>query len=199
MTLKLIVTVLLYAVLAGQNTFPEPTNFYELGRKNERLGKAGLTEQQKQAIADLVLGKAARECMPAGTTLRQAVDEIRIGRVELTAGEQDFAVQSSDHCNCSPTGNCTFWILRSKENGFSTLLETNMVQSFSIQNTVSYGYKDVITSDHGSATEFGMKLYQFNGTKYVRIRCADERYPVQEDGTISDKSITRSVPCSGRS
>jgi hypothetical protein len=104
-------------------------------------------------------------------------------------------VQASDNCNCGGTGNCSFWILREKPGGFDTLLATDMVQTFSMETSTRNGYKDVMTSAHGSAFYSDLALYQFDGKQYRKTHCAREEYKQREDGSFSDKPTITPTEC----
>jgi hypothetical protein len=164
MALKFALPLLAYLCFVFQGQFPHPMDPIE---NIERLDKTDLSPQEKKAIANLVLGNKPVECVSPGSTLKKEIDSIQIVKVELARGEKDLLVQASDRCNCSPTGNCEFWIVRKSPDGFETLLETGMVQTFSVETISSHGHKDVMTADHGSATNSDLALYQFDGKNIV--------------------------------
>ena len=89
-------------------------------------------------------------------------------RVDTPSGHL-FLVQSVDYTfSCSPTGNCSFWILSS---GYMVLRET-IAQTVKVQSTVHHGLPDVITAMHGSAFESDLTRWEFNGKIYLRAGCA---------------------------
>lgn len=187
--------LLLCSSLVFQSGFPHP-----MGRPNvkvEYLGKAHVSPRERSAIIALVFaGSRPSECLGYMRTEAQEIDTIRIARVNLAARERDLLVQASDNCNCGGTGNCEFWILREKPGGFDTLLETNMVHLFSVERSSSNGYKDLMTSAHGSAFYSDLALYQFDGKRYRKTHCAGEEYEQRKDGSTSDKPMIIANECS---
>jgi uncharacterized protein YqkB len=186
--------LLLSCSLVYQEWSPHPVG--RPGVKIEYLGKAHVSPQERSAIIALVFARSSpSECLGFERTEHEEIDTIRIARARLAPGERDLFVQASDNCNCGGTGNCEFWILREKPGGFDTLLETNMVQMFSIERSSRNGYKDLMTSAHGSAFYSDLTLYQFDGKRYRKTHCAREEYEQREDGSISDKPMITASEC----
>jgi hypothetical protein len=164
--------------------------------KIEYLGKARVSAQEKSAIIALVFaGASVQACTGFHRDEREEINIIRIARTDLKPGEHNLLVQASDNCNCGGTGNCSFWILRERPDGFDTLLKTDMVQSFAVEPSSSKGYKDVITYAHGSASYGELALYQFDGKEYHKSRCAEEEYKLRDDGTFEEKPTITSEDC----
>jgi hypothetical protein len=74
-------------------------------------------------------------------------------------------------------------------------LATDNVQGFSVESTRTHGYRDLMTSSHGSATMHGLTLYKFDGKQYRQTDCAVEEYETREDGSTADKPTITSVQC----
>ncbi|HEY5028687.1 MAG TPA: hypothetical protein VIK39_09790 [Candidatus Angelobacter sp.] len=194
MMLRFLSILLLCGSLASQGGFPHPMGPPNV--KAEYLGKAHVSPQERRAILSLVFaGNAPSTCVSSERTLAQEIDSIRIARASLAPGERDLLVQASDNCNCGGTGNCAFWILRERPGGFDTLLAADMVQTFSVEPSSSNGYKNVMTSAHGSASYSDLALYQFDGKRYRKTHCAGEEYTQREDGSFSDKPTITPTEC----
>ena len=73
-----------------------------------------------------------------------------------------------------------------------------MVQTFSVKNTRTNGYRDIQTSAHGSATSSEFTLYKFNGKRYKAAQCWDRVYKLPEDGGNGKKPTITAVACSRR-
>ena len=185
---------LLCGSLIFQGSFP-----HSMGRpgvKIEYLGKANVSPAEKEAIVALVFaGLKPEDCVSFERNLEKEIDTIRIARARLGPGERNLLVQASDNCNCGGTGNCEFWILREKPDGFDTLLQTPMVQMFSVEPSRSNGHRDVVTYAHGSASYGDLTLYQFDGQKYHVTRCAFEEYEVRDNGSFSKKPTITPTDC----
>lgn len=161
----------------------------------ERLGQARLPASAKDAIVALVFQNLnPSDCVFPGRSLQQEIDAIRIAETKLSEQGTDLLVQASDNCHCGGTGNCSFWVLHQKPDGFETLLATDMVQQFSVEKTRSGGYKDLMTASHGSVFLQGLVLYQFDGKQYRATQCATAEYR-QEDDRVSDKPTITPEAC----
>ena len=193
MALRLVLPLLLCGWIVFQNRFPHPV---EPGVKVVRLAKARLSKQDRKAVADLVLGRYPSNCVRPGYSMEGEIDLIGVAWASLAAGERELFVQASDQCNCGATGNCGFWILRKTTNGFAVLLETNMVQRFSVEKTSSNGYKDVVTASHDSAAMSGVTLYKFDGKQYQKNACGEIEYELQEDGHFAKTPKITAAECS---
>jgi hypothetical protein len=68
--------------------------------------------------------------------------------------------------------NCSFLVLSSD---YKVLL-SKVAQMYKLQSTTHHGLPDIITTMHGSATDSGLSYWQFQGTRYMRIACADALY-----------------------
>jgi hypothetical protein len=96
-------------------------------------------------------------------------------------GRTQVIVQGFGECQCSPTGNCSFWIYEKSKDGYRRLLETDMVQVFSVENTRSHGYRDIVTGAHGSAFDTDLTVLKFDGDRYQPRECWSMSYPQPDD------------------
>ncbi|HET9363902.1 MAG TPA: hypothetical protein VFP71_02840 [Candidatus Angelobacter sp.] len=194
MPLRSLVLPFVFGCLVLQGSFPHP-----IGKPNvkiEYLGKARVSAQEKGAIIALVFaGNSVQSCTGFNRNAKEEIESIRIARANLKQGEHNLLVQASDNCNCGGTGNCSFWILRERSDGFDALLKTFMVQSFAVEPSSSNGYKDVITYAHGSASYGELALYQFDGKQYHKTRCASEEYKLRDNDTFEEKPTITSTDC----
>jgi len=180
----LLVPVAIAAFLAPSLQQPFPHEIGTPGVEVQHLGKAHLPKSEKDAIVALVFKDvAAKECIFPGRTLQQEIDLISTARAALhTGAPEQLLVQASDACHCGMTGNCTFWVLERRGKEFHVLLKAQMVHLFSIEASRSNGYRDILTSSHGSATLAGLVLYKFDGKKYRAADCASVQYELKDDG-----------------
>jgi hypothetical protein len=192
----MVLQFVLILLLAGplQTAFPHPIG--EPNVKIESLGNAHVSPQEKHAIIATVFPTGTPgQCIARERTAEQELDAIRVAHASLAAGEHNVLIQASDHCHCGGTGNCTLWILSAKPAGFDTLLKAIGVQSYSLEPSSSHGYRDILTYSHGSATSGDLRLYQFDGKRYRKTRCAEQVYPEREDGSTSDKPTITATQC----
>jgi hypothetical protein len=160
------------------------------------LSETDLPESTKAAITELVFWNLnTRDCIAHGSSVQEEIDVIRVAQASLNGRSADLLVQASDRCNCGGTGNCSFWVLRLRQNGLESLLATDMVQQFSVEKTRSHCYRDLMTATHGSATLQDLVLYRFDGKQYHASQCARVEYHRREDDSVSDKPTITSEEC----
>jgi len=96
--------------------------------------------------------------------------------MNLDGSVPEIVVQGRGTCLCSATGNCAFWIFKKTTSGFKTVLATDLVQDFNFKNTRTNGYRDLVTSAHGSISDSELRVFRFDGTRYRLKKCYDKRY-----------------------
>jgi hypothetical protein len=194
MPLRFFIMPFVLVCIVLQGSFPHPISKPNI--KIEYLGKTRVSAQEKSTILALVFaGNSVQACTGFHRDEKEEIDTIRLARTNLKPGERNLLVQASDNCNCGGTGNCSFWILRERPDGFDTLLRTVMVQSFAVEPSSSHGYKDVITYAHGSASYGELALYQYDGNQYHKTQCAEEEYKLRDDGTFDEKPTITTIDC----
>lgn len=78
-----------------------------------------------------------------------------------------IAVWGRSSCFCSPTGNCSFWLYRSRGGKKELLLQTDMVSQFGFLRSTTKGLPDLVLWSHDSAQRFPGSLWKFSGAEYV--------------------------------
>jgi hypothetical protein len=176
----------------GSSNLTEP-----LAIRTEYLGQAHLPQSDKDAIVAFVFRDTdPRSCVSPMRSLQKELASIRIAQARLTpTSEKYLLVQASDSCHCGGTGNCSFWVLRKKPNGFDILLDTDMVQTFALERHFTHGFRDLKTSSHGSAFQSGLVRYQFDGKEYRAAECAESLYEVDDGGNVAKKPTITRVDC----
>ena len=125
-------------------------------------------------------------------TVADTLRSFRVERLRLD-GVSAIAVQPSQSNDlCSPTGNCSFWIIDVQHSRF--LLDTIGVQSFAADAAPSHGMPDVVTRAHSSATESELTRWSFHGSRYVQSACATSQF-TDADGNIRKEPSITSHPC----
>jgi hypothetical protein len=185
MIARLLIVPLAMAASLAPLQQPFPHEMGPAGVQVAYLGKAHLPISDKDAIVALVFKDISpKQCISPERSLAQELDTIRIAHAALHANApEQLLVQASDACHCGGTGNCAFWVLERSGKGFRVLLETEMVQRFALEPSRSNGYRDIVTSSHGSAIFQGLVLYKFDGKKYRAADCASVEYEVKDDGS----------------
>ena len=167
---------------------------------NESLRNAKLAEADRKAI----VGAIAEELRPGMADLEIESEErlwnvaldTRVKRIDLN-GDGVLEVVAQGMVECSPTGNCPFWIFQKAGKAYRVLLE-GYGQTFTIQPNRTNGYNDVVVSMHGSATQSGLTDYRYDGTRYMRRGCYNAEWEILEGEHVQELKVPRitSFPCS---
>src|SRR5688572_15705052 len=97
---------------------------------------------------------------------------------------------------CSPTGNCDHWIFRESSTGYELEADLGSAQTVSIQRSARSKFPEVLAQQHGSATMSGLRLYEYDGTRYRLTKCIDQHYVDPSDPErILDKPVIEETPC----
>lgn len=119
-------------------------------------------------------------------------------RVPLNnSGEHGLIVQGWGACMCGAVGNCSFWLIAERSDGFKVVLQTFGIQTFQIEKTMSNGHFDVILGSHDSASATDLSLYHYTGKYYRRAACALMSYQDDNFQPLKVPTIT-SQSCRGR-
>jgi hypothetical protein len=102
-----------------------------------------------------------------------------------------FVVQGFGSDFCGGTGNCNFWVLT----GDYKVVLSNIAQTYHIQTASHSALPDIVTSQHDSAFESMLKLWQFDGTSYKRNACADEIFGDSMSGKTFRRPRITPKPC----
>jgi hypothetical protein len=131
---------------------------------------AHVVQGTRTAVPKVVLKAIAANSRDCPGTAKETAEMFEACRIE-TKGVGLIAVRGGGPCDCSPTGNCSFWVYRSVGDRFVLILVSSMVHHFGFLKFEQYGLPDIVVWSHGSAFESGARLWQFNGKKYVE-RCS---------------------------
>ena len=130
------------------------------------------------AIQHFVINARARQCIALTARLHgpeAAVQSFEIREVSLASGHE-YLVQGRGSCFCSPTGNCSFWVVVPVDDTFRVLLKSSAIQTAAVQPKMTRGHPDLDVSMHDSAFETTHWTYRFDGGRYRRVKCADWDY-----------------------
>lgn len=96
--------------------------------------------------------------------------EGRIGMIALTDGDREHLILQGSGPWCGATGNCSVWILARANGHLEVVLET-IANGLSVSRSLHYGFRDVITTMHGSAFETQYTVYRYDGKVYQPVDC----------------------------
>ena len=125
--------------------------------------------------------------------LRKAALDTRIKLMDLN-GDGVAEVVAQGMAVCSATGNCPFWVLRRVNHSYEPILEGE-AQTFTIQNSTSNGFHDIVLSTHGSASSGGLTRYQYKDGSYHDVDCYSYEWTVLENEKVIDLKEPRITPC----
>ncbi len=118
-----------------------------------------------------------------GQTTKMDAYRVRNGNETL------IAIRGRSTCFCCATGNCEFWVYRSRSGKYEIVLHDEMVNSFGFLRNRTNGYRDLVLWSHGSAFHSGARLLQFDRKEYEQSCEWDEEYKGHElraGGWVSD-------------
>jgi hypothetical protein len=164
---------------------------------DQTLRKSNVPKQDKHLIAAAIASQLRPNMseleIESEDQLRKSALDTRIKLIDLNHdGVPEVVAQGV--VNCSPTGNCPFWIFRRTRRGYKSLVE-EYGQTFTIQKTSTNGFRDIVVSMHGSATESGLTDYRFDGDVYRETGCYNASWTVLEGENLRELKEPRIAPC----
>ena len=163
--------------------------------------KAGIAETsmptgEKSAIEGAVLEvlKHWLGTKPANSELLQLSKLTAVKLFDVTGdGVPEVIAEGSNTESgmCSPTGNCPWWVFGKQGYRYIPLLES-FGNGLSTDCSRKGRQCDISVFMHGSATEFGIKVYRFTDTKYAKVAEYSVAWPLDENGrTARQPTITK--------
>jgi len=116
--------------------------------------------------------------------LRSVAQKARVKYVDLDGdGKSEVIIQAAGDTTCSPTGNCSIWVLRRSKNRYQIILDED-AQTFTVQSESSHGFRDLLLTRHGSAFASDGELFRFDGQRYRLFKSFEvEWYSQAGDGS----------------
>lgn len=110
-------------------------------------------------------------------------------------GDEESDLVVIDPSSCSVTGNCSILFLRPVNNTYRVVLD-GIGQTYKLRRTRTNGFYDIQLPMHGSATMYMVKVYKFNGSRYLRAGCYYLNFTVLDsEGNAHDLDKPRITPC----
>ena len=154
----------------------------------ESLRNAKLPNLERQAIAAAIAAQL-RPIMSdldieSESQLGKAALDTRIKMIDLNNDGIPEAV-TQGMVDCSPTGNCPFWVFQKRARGYMLLIKS-YGQTFTVQNTATNGFRDIVVSMHASATESGLTDFRYKNGSYHDVGCYDASWTALEGDTVRE-------------
>jgi hypothetical protein len=165
------------------------------------LREAKVTWTERAAIVKALTNQPKAEVRDTDSEekLEESALDTRVKLVDLDGdGIPEIIAQGAGVPECSPTGNCPFWILRKSHDAYRVLFQRGAIQTFEIQRTRSNGFSEIVVEMHGSATERGLKLLRYSEGRYHETGCYEANWSVLEGDVVRDLKEPRLTPCNER-
>jgi hypothetical protein len=168
---------------AAQHTPPSGQEVEAFAERARKEGHKGNRVPVPEHILKELAAKAPDDYLPCD---RKERNKLEARQILLRSGSVGgLAIQGLGFCYCSPTGNCSFWIYQIRNAKYRLILETDMVQVFGFLRSRTYGYPDLVTWSHGSATQRSGELFRFDGDQFIACGGWEEEYEyLDENGQI---------------
>jgi hypothetical protein len=126
--------------------------------------------------------------------LAKPVGDASVNIARLGPRDEDDLIVT-DQSGCSPTGNCSILVLRPKKEHYRVVLEA-IGQTFAATPVRANGFRNIKIRMHGSATMSTIKVYKFNGSRYLRAGCYDENFEMLDGaGNLRELKKPQITPC----
>jgi len=183
-------------VLGAQNFHWDWRRSEELTYK-QSLRRAEVTSTERAAIARAIANQLRQQLgLESEQELPDIALETRVKMVDLNGdGVPEVIAQGGERADCSPTGNCPFWVFQKSDHEYKLLFATNMVQTFTIEEKRSNGFRDIVVASHGSATQSGIRILRYSEGKYYQADCYSADWSVLEGDTVRELKEPRLTPC----
>jgi hypothetical protein len=167
----------------------------------QSLRRVNITSADRDAIARAIAEQIRPEMSALGIDSEHQLKDvalssrIKVVRLSRRSTSEVIVQGTGDSAGCSPTGNCPFWVFQRSHDKYKLLGHEQIVQSFTIEDTRSSGYKDIVVGMHGSATETTLTLLRYRDGKYREAGCYEARWSVLKGDVIHMLKEPLFTPC----
>lgn len=158
----------------------------------QSLRNAKLSKRTKEAIASAI----ADEIRPMMADLEiesegELVEKVLATRITLLKLSDGGATQviAQGMIDCGATGNCPFWILQRKPKTYEVLLH-GYAQTFTVQQSVTNHFHDIVLATHGSYSSGDLVHYKFQRGAYQSVASYSYEWVILEN----DKQVELKEP-----
>lgn len=166
-------------------------------KADQSLSSAKLKEQTKNAIAktiaDQIRPMIGELEIKTETELRKNAFATRITLLDLN-GDAISEVIAQGMVSCGATGNCPFWVLKKSKQRYEVILEGE-AQTFTVQQSSTNGFRDIVLFTHGSYSSGGLTNYQYREGAYRDVGCYSYDWTVLEAENVRELKEPRINPC----
>jgi hypothetical protein len=152
-----------HGVELAQNDSVRVSNILAEGERASLI--RAIAAKLRPQMADLQIRSEKQLLLVAANTRIKLVDLDGDGTPEVLA-------QSWGSDTCGAVGNCFFWVFQKTDSGYKTILNSG-AQTFTVEETRTDGFRDLMLADHDSASEKTLYLYRFSSGRYRQTGCYD--------------------------
>jgi hypothetical protein len=192
--------ILSFATERSSQSFKWNWNEWRELSADQSLRSARITKQDRQAIATAIAIQLRPVMSDLEIDSEDQLEKVALDtRIKLIDLNHDGVpeVVAQGMVSCSRTGNCPFWVLQKMPQGYKLLLES-FGQTFTIQKTSTHGFRDIVLSMHGSATESGLTDYHYEDGRYHDAGCYSASWTAREGDTVRELEEPIITPCGHR-
>jgi hypothetical protein len=194
---------LILVLMGSLGTFPGPTDLWKkVGHYDpmQRLkiyaaSPAQLVRVKKALVARVRLDTP---CAEEDEDL-QWTENLKFEELPVSAGEKIVLIEAGTGCARGAQGsNGAMWVIRFQGKKFSFLATPEQQFSgwlYSIQQTTSHGFRDVVLGWHMGGGETGLSYFRFDGTCYQRIGAATQLTDEDNVEKIIPKPVSGVAGC----
>lgn len=114
----------------------------------------------------------------------EIVNDTRLRLIDLNGDgiPEVIASPSGADGECG-AANCVLWVLQKSPSGYRTILDTSNgrgtggVQSFTLMESKTSGFRDLILAAHDSARDSTLYIYRFGKGRYLARECYEASWP----------------------
>jgi len=167
----------------------------------QSLRHAKVTEAERAAIAKAIANQLKPDIGGLGGESEQELEDNALDTpvklIDLNSdGITEVIAQGTiEDGGCSPTGNCRFWVFQKSDHEYRLLFSKESIQSFTIQQSRSNGFSDIVVKMQGSATASTLTLLRYSEGRYKEAGCYDANWSVREGSAVHELKEPRLTPC----
>jgi hypothetical protein len=167
MRLAGLVALILVAPCSAQSNLWTPVGSYS----GIHLRPAELSQSQRKSIAKSIVahGKTASQDWGQDCTVGELVDGSTWEMLPVSPSHKVLLLEAGSCARGGQGANGAMWIVR--WDGVTPVVLASPEQQFSgwiysVQPSMSYGYRDIVVGWHMSAAESGLSYFRFDGKRY---------------------------------
>jgi len=139
------------------------------------------------------ISRQIRTVMEPGPNPRALAKKTRVKLFDLNGdGIPEIIAQPIGiDAGCGATGNCPFWIFQKDGEGYKLLLRRMGFWVFTVEPTITNGFRDIVLASHESASERTVIVFRYSGGTYQERACYNAFWYDSTNHRLNEPTITR--------